>query len=366
MLTSHARRIASQALHQVPTGLWRRLFPKTEFGLCYHMVSDTHRPHVRHYPILKTTEFENDLLYLRRHFNFISYDELVRRRGSPHPVRDNSVVLTFDDGFAECSTVVAPILRRHGIDCVFFVITDLIDNTTVFRETEASLCIDMICQMPVEAVEAVLGDIGLAGHLPPPPNPTRLDNSRTLLDISGLEHSADRRLWPLLHWLLSADQMNVPMLRRLSASLGVDAEAYLTQVQPYQTTAQIRQLRAEGFTIGAHSRSHRWLQGLPPEEAQREIVESCRIVRDITGQATVPFAFPYFGGGIARTWLADIRSRHEFVGLFFDTDGLREDAPFVVQRVFGERFGHDRTMDGILRRAWSRLPAWYWWLRPAC
>ena len=106
--------------------------------------------------------------------------------------------------------------------------------------------------------------------------------------------------------------------------------------------------------------SHRWLQDLSPDEARHEIVESCRIVRDITGQSTVPFAFPYFGGGLARTWLADIRNTHDFVGLFFDTDGLREDAPFVVQRVFGERFGHDRTVDGILRRAWSRRPAWYW------
>lgn len=360
MLTAHTRRIASQVLHHVPTRIWRRLFPKTEFGLCYHMVSDGHPLHVRHYPILSTKEFENDLLYLRHHFNFISYDELVRRRGNPHPVRDNSVILTFDDGFAECSTVVAPVLRRHGIDCVFFIITDLIDNTTLFRETEAALCIDAVCQMPVETVEALLGEVGLASHLRPPPNPTRLVGLRTPLGISGLDSSSDRRLWPLLHWLLTADGNSVPLLRRLSARLGVDPQRYLTQVQPYQTASQIRQLRAEGFTIGAHSCSHRWLQGLSPDEARHEIVESCRVVRDITGQDTVPFAFPYFGGGIARTWLADIRKQHEFVGLFFDTDGLREDAPFVVQRVFGERLGRDQTVDGILRRAWSRLPAWYW------
>ena len=59
-----------------------------------------------------------------------------------------------------------------------------------------------------------------------------------------------------------------------------------------------------------------------------------------------------------RAWLAQLRRQHDFIGLFFDTDGLREDEPFVVQRVFGERFGHDRTMDGILRRAWGRRPAW--------
>ena len=119
-----------------------------------------------------------------------------------------------------------------------------------------------------------------------------------------------------------------------------------------------RQLHADGFTIGAHSRSHRRLQHLSEESAAREIVESCQTIRDITGQASVPFAFPYFGGDLDRTWLAQLGREHDVIGLFFDTDGLREDEPFVVQRVFGERFGSDRTMDAILRRAWSRRPAW--------
>ena len=142
------------------------------------------------------------------------------------------------------------------------------------------------------------------------------------------------------------------------ARLGIEPQSYLQKVQPYLTTQQIRQLQADGFTIGAHSRSHQRLQGLPRDEAEREIVESCRIIRDITGQSSVPFAFPYFGGELDRAWLRRMREQHDFIGLFFDTDGLREDEPFVVQRVFGERFGPDRTMDAILRRAWARRPAW--------
>ncbi|HUI59318.1 MAG TPA: hypothetical protein VLX90_03810, partial [Steroidobacteraceae bacterium] len=84
----------------------------------------------------------------------------------------------------------------------------------------------------------------------------------------------------------------------------------------------------------------------------------CRIVREITGQSSVPFAFPYSGGGLDRAWLAGLRARHDFVGLLFDTGGVREDAPFVVQRVFGERFSRDRTLDAILRRAWADPAAW--------
>jgi peptidoglycan/xylan/chitin deacetylase (PgdA/CDA1 family) len=163
---------------------------------------------------------------------------------------------------------------------------------------------------------------------------------------------------PLLRWLLQLPASEEPRVQGLLARLGVDFRGYLRQAQPYLTRQQLRQLHADGFTIGAHSCSHRRLQDLTRADAEHEIVESCRIVRDITGQPNVPFAFPYFGGGLDRAWLAEVRAQHEFIGLFFDTDGVREDEPFVVQRVFGERFSRERSLDGILRRAWADPAAW--------
>src|SRR5579863_5314166 len=135
-------------LRHLPLPLWRSLFPKSAVGICYHIVSDRPVTHVRHYPVLDAATFQADLLYLQRTFGFVSYDEVVQRRRGAGRVRDNAVIVTFDDGFAECASVVAPILRRFGAGGVFFVITDLIDNEVVFRETEASLCIDTICRRP--------------------------------------------------------------------------------------------------------------------------------------------------------------------------------------------------------------------------
>ena len=144
------------------------------------------------------------------------------------------------------------------------------------------------------------------------------------------------------------------MLDRLCQRLDVDVAGYVDKVKPYLSTEQILQLRSDGFTIGAHSCSHRRLQDLPLAEAEREIVESCRVIHDLTGQSSVPFAFPYFGGGLDRRWLAKLREQHPFIGLFFDTQGLRRDAPFVVQRVFGERIEETGSIDRLLRRAWVR------------
>jgi peptidoglycan/xylan/chitin deacetylase (PgdA/CDA1 family) len=353
------RTVAYGLLRHVPLPVWRWLFPKSAIGICYHIVSDGPVAHVRHYPVLDAATFEADLLYLRRSYGFLSYDQVAQRHRGTETVRDNAVILTFDDGFAECATTVAPILRRVGVGGVFFVITDLIDNTAVFRETEAALCIAAVCQLPPAEVAVVVRDLDLDSRLVPPPMRAISNAVRLPLDVAGLSDTADRQLLPLLHWLLTVEATDAATLRQLSLRLGVDPENYVRSAQPYMTTQQIQELCAQGFTIGAHSRSHRWLSGLPRAEAEREIVESCRVIRDLTGQTEVPFAFPYSGGGLDRTWLARLRQEHDFIGLFFDTDGLREDAPHVVQRVFGERFGHDRTPEAILRRAWARPPAWH-------
>ena len=357
LVKSTLRRVADRTLHHAPMPLWRALFPKTELGVCYHVVSDNPPPHIKHYRVLSTAAFEADLAYLQANFDFISYEQLVERRGAANPSRDNAMVLTFDDGFAECATVVAPVLQRRGVSCVFFVITDLIDNTVLFRESEAALCIDAILKLPVERALTVVDEAGLGARLRVQAD-LLSDPSAWSLEIADVGAAPDPRLAPLLHWLVNLTADEAELLQRLRDRLGIEPERYLREAQPYLSTGQIKQLHADGFTLGAHSRSHRRLQQLSRDDAEREIVESCRAIRDITGQATVPFAFPYFGGDLDRTWLAQLRERHDFIGLYFDTDGLREDEPFVVQRVFGERFGADRTMDAILRRAWSRRTAW--------
>ena len=353
-----ARAIVSRTLHLAPTLLWRRLFPKTAVGVCYHVVSDHRLAHIKHYRFLNRAEFEADVNYLRERFGFIGYEELAARRAGPAVIRDNAAILTFDDGFAECAAVAAPILRRLGVPAVFFVVTDLIDNQSVFRESAAALCIDSILSQPPEQVLSLIDALGMAAHLRVPPKEALHGAVDTPLRMADLEPAPDPRLGPLLHWLLTVGPEDAALLERVCERLGVAPQDYLQRVRPYLTTEQIRQMAQDGFTIGAHGRRHLRLQNLSPEEAEREIVGSCQAIREITGQASVPFAFPYSGAGIDRGWLNQLRQRCDFIGLLFDTDGLREDDPAIVQRVFGERFGRDRTMDAILRRAWSRRSAW--------
>ena len=350
-LSQTARRWSRRLCQFVPLWLWQRVFPEPVLFLCYHMVSDAQVAHLKHYPFLGTADFERDLNELEARFGYVSYEQAIERKSRTDSRSDASMCITFDDGFAECATVVRPILLRHRASCIFFIITDLIDNRSVFFETRSSLCIEAILRHPPDRVEEIVRDLGLQRHFPPTG-----DADHATLPAQMVRHweQFEPRLRPLLIWLLTIRPEDAGLLEQLCQRLQVDAAAYVDKVRPYLSTQQILQLRSDGFTIGAHSLSHRRLQNLSRAEAEREIVESCRVIHTLTGQASVPFAFPYFGDGLDRLWLAKLREQHPFIGLFFDTRGLRQDSPSVAQRVFGERIEETGSIDRLLRRAWLR------------
>jgi peptidoglycan/xylan/chitin deacetylase (PgdA/CDA1 family) len=67
---------------------------------------------------LSAAVFEQHIVFLKRHFEFASPDDVpVSSVGS----RRRRVLLTFDDGFRNNAEVVAPLLRKYQVPAIFFV-----------------------------------------------------------------------------------------------------------------------------------------------------------------------------------------------------------------------------------------------------
>jgi hypothetical protein len=102
------------------------------------------------------------------------------------------------------------------------------------------------------------------------------------------------------------------------------------------TADQIRGLAADGFTIGGHSRTHSRLGELAPDAVRQEILDSCRVVREITGQAEAPFAFPFSADGVDSSLLASLQRECAFLGAFFDCRGITSDDTLLVDRIWAD------------------------------
>jgi peptidoglycan/xylan/chitin deacetylase (PgdA/CDA1 family) len=303
-----------QGIGMLPLSVLRRWQPRALTAIFYHAVSPEPLPHVAHlYPPLTPAQFEAALQYLQRHFHPVSYDQIHDWYAGRAELPPRAVHLSFDDGFGECYRVVVPLLLQYGIPSTFFVTTDWIDNRAMFFRHKVSLCIDALRHLERDALAMVLGSLSNALGWP-------------LRNKAGLES-----------WLRSLGRDNTPLVDMAGKMLGLDFASFVQDRRVYLASDEIREMAAQGFTIGSHSISHPKMNALSADEMEVEVLGSVRFVRELTGADVVPFSFPHSAFGIDRGLLAGIRERNPALGLLFDTKGMQPDVPFIVQRIWAEK-----------------------------
>lgn len=305
--------LLSKAAESIPLPVYRTLIKREVLGLYYHVVADDDLPHIKHlYAYKAPARFENDLLYLKKHFNLINYNELAEHRLNFRRLKPNSLILTFDDGLSECYSIVRPLLLKHGIPCVFFVTTDYIDNLAMAPDLKSSLCLNRILSLDKQSIAVVI----------------KLVNTTFEIDLVNTEE--------LTQWVRTIPTNDHLKVDKLCHLLEVDGESYLRVHHPYLTCDEIKQLDADGFTIGAHSTRHQKFSLLKNSEIENDIVKSCKVVQSITGKTQIPFAFPFNMEGISRELLVKIREVHSHIGLYFGGNGICKDHRYVISRMCGD------------------------------
>ncbi len=96
--------------------------------LCYHGVTRRterirYNPHGLH---VRYNRFVAHLNYLQRHYRVISLSQYLTARREGRQLPDYSVILTFDDGYRNFLTVIAPALAERKMPASVFLITDRI------------------------------------------------------------------------------------------------------------------------------------------------------------------------------------------------------------------------------------------------
>ena len=310
LLQSTVKSTLQLALTRMPRAACNRFVPRQVIGLCYHLVSDQRPAHVAHIcPFKGTAAFHADMTWLKRHFEIIDYTEACQRKQASPKSRRPAVVVTFDDGYRECITTVAPILQELAIPAVFFITTRFIDNKELFYRNKVSLCINALETLDHGAQANVLQQMAeLAGSATFDPHCAR-------------------------KWLLGLGSKDQDLLDTTCQILAVDTATFLTTEQPYMTSDEIRSLNDSGFTIGAHGTAHAHLASLCPDQIESELTGSCGTIADLTDTRVVPFAFPFSGHRVDRAALAQARTRHPHIGLLFDSRGILPDDPTVIHRI---------------------------------
>ena len=277
-------------------------FAKKLFLPYYHVVSDERLAHIANlYAYKSISSFTKDVDWLCRNFSPISLQDVLDAVRNDSPLPRNPLHLSFDDGFSEIHSVVAPILKAKGVPATFFLVTDWIDNRTLFYRHLASILVELI-----DTKQSVMKKIADELQLP---DISRENVAKALLRVS-YEHREK--------------------IFSLARECEIDVGEYLKTKQPYLNTTQVQALMNDGFTIGSHSLDHPDFTSLTMNEQRRQILESIDTLRGKFSLSIRAFSFPFGDMGIGKSLL---ESLSEKVDLLFGSANMKRDAvPFLLHR----------------------------------
>lgn len=249
----------------IPLSVLKRISPIDLYLPYHHIVSNQQAPHVSHlYQFKNEKQFEKDLDYLLKHFNPIHVNDLVAYVQESRPIPPDSFLFTFDDGFRECVTIIAPILQRKGIPAIFFLNNNYIGNRKLFYRLKISLLI-----------EYLLKNKSL--------NSTYQNNLN--LPIYSVTESIDA--------IIKINQSKEIILDQIATEIGISFEKFLHDHQPFLNEADVDALVQMGFAIGGHSLSHPYFQFLSEDEQVQEAVASTQQLALRYHQQHLLFSFPH-------------------------------------------------------------------------
>jgi peptidoglycan/xylan/chitin deacetylase (PgdA/CDA1 family) len=246
------------------------------------------------------------------------------------------VLITFDDGYIDNFQIAFPILRRLGMQGVFFLPTSFIGTREVPWWDRVSYIVKSARNLRFELRR---------------PNAIKFD-----LRASGAREVA-RQIVNLLRLSPPGDlERAVGELERVCDGASPDTSID----RCFMNWDEVRQLVEGGMTVGAHTHTHRMLAPLSEEEQRKELVESRSMLRDRLRSAVETVAYPLGAECSFTSETMRLARQTGYRAAFSFYGGLNRAGRterFNVLRVAVdgqsvERFGTQSTMAALTDRFW--------------
>lgn len=238
--------------------------------------------------------FIEHLKILKRHFCPIRLQQLVQdiKKGRIHP---RSVVLTFDDGYADNLYNAEPLLKQYNIPATFFVTTGNLRQEREFWWDELERILLQPGVLP-QNLSLNIGERIYQWDLGSDADYSQDAFSRyckwNVMEKSDptARHNLYRSLYQILQSLFHDERLRVLDELRLL----VGNKLAIRQTYHCLSTEELRHIAKENLIeIGAHSVTHPVFSSSSIEEQRREIFQSKVRLEEILSHPLNSFSYPY-------------------------------------------------------------------------
>jgi peptidoglycan/xylan/chitin deacetylase (PgdA/CDA1 family) len=244
----------------------------------FHSVSECHNPFVKGPSDIwvSTVRFNKHLCYLRKYYRIISLRELVESL-EQGLTPNSSVVITFDDGFADNYHFAYPLLQKYRIPATVFLSTEAIDNHNPIWIQKLNYLVN---QFGIDRVVARV--VGLSDS--PKFEPlAHQGNSKNVLH---------KQLENFLAYSVTKRRRE-EMITRLIADFDIKLDNLFCQNKVFLSWDEIKDMSNGNISFGNHGESHTPISVLPEKDQKSEIFESKKKIEQYLEQDFLPFAYPF-------------------------------------------------------------------------
>jgi peptidoglycan/xylan/chitin deacetylase (PgdA/CDA1 family) len=258
--------------------------------LVYHRVADTGVDPWKQ--SVSPQHFAEHLTILRKHWNPIGLEQLVeaQQRGR---ILNRSVVITFDDGYANHRHIVQPLLQQFDIPATFFVSTGQLASQREYWWDELEGLLTQPGDLPSRLSIDVSGkhyDFELREREYTDEHCRRDQQLWAWEGASGTRLATYFTLWEQLRAARADEQSRVMDTLLTWAGKG----AFCRPGHRPLSVMDLKELSSSDLVeIGAHTVTHPILAQLPLEQQQQEVVGNKQDLQQILGRPVESFAYPY-------------------------------------------------------------------------
>lgn len=231
--------------------------------LGYHSVGSHSLPL---YCRLPKRVFAEQMRYIKRNYRVISLRQMVEELRDPTP-QDQSVVVTFDDGYLGTYTDAFPVLKEYAIPATVYLIAASI-------ESGEPAWYDRIFLRFQRATSEVF---------------VTLDTQKTFR-LTDLASRVEAATTAISYLRTLPDEERQRWCESLEKAIPVPAEELRGAMMSWD---QVREMQAAGISFGCHTMTHPVLCRLTPDAVQREVAESKWLIEQRLGVQVDDFAFPF-------------------------------------------------------------------------
>ena len=252
----------------------------------YHYVKD-HTNRFKRLNSLSLDDFKSQIEYFSQNFVFISYETLVAATKGQCSVPENSILLTFDDGYIDHYTNVFPILKAKDIPAFFsmpgkiiaekkmldvnkiHIVLAVSDTKEIIHRLYEKLDYYRGCEYSIPGNEELYSRLAV---------PSRFDCPNVIFIKRLLQAELPERLRnTITDELLGETGLNECDL----------VESF------YLNWQQVKEMHEAGMAWGIHGYDHYWMNRLEQPQLEEDINKALDVFSDVLPQNGWGCCYPY-------------------------------------------------------------------------